>query len=169
MRMVRTVLTIAAAAGIAACVSEDVAYDLMQYTNYESHCFAEAPKHLNGVNWSKARIVNVDIKNGQFPELGVVLKVGQPTILRLNNRDDTQRNFRAGNFMRAVALEYVSVGSRGLKRPCIDGFGIGPGRSAEMRLVPVTAGWYYPEDALVWFIGPTELMSRGGYGVIAVR
>lgn len=173
MRMLRPILTIAAAAGLAACASQNVAYDFVQYAlhhaDQKTHCFTESPKHLDGVDWAKARVVNVDIRDGEFPELGVDLKVGQPTVLRLNNRDDTPRMFSADEFMDAVALEHVSASGRSLTRPCIEGFGISPGGTAEMRLVPVTAGWYYPEDALVWFIGPTELMSRGGYGVIAVR
>lgn len=168
MRMVGSVLTIAAAAGVAACVSEEVAYDLLQYGNYESFCFADAPKHLSGVNWSKARVLNIDIRDGQFSSYGIYLNVGEPTILKFNNRDDTSRNFNADEFMRAVALEYVSTGGHGLTRPCIKGFGIGPGHSAEMRLVPVKAGTYYPEDSLAWYVGPTELFSRGGFGIITV-
>ena len=168
MHMVRSLLTIAAAAGLAACATENVAYDLVQYTRIDGSCFADAPKHLDRVNWSKARVVNVDIKDGRFSTYGVDLKLGQPTILKLANKDDTQRTFGADDFLRAVALEQVSAGGGTLTRPCIVGFGIGAGNTAELRLVPMKEGSYYPEDSLFWYFGPSELLSWGGLGIITV-
>lgn len=168
MRMVRSLLTIAAAAGVAACATENVAYDLVQYTHIDGRCFVDAPKHLAGVNWSRARVVNVDIKDGRFSSYGIDLRLGQPTILRLANKDATQRTFGAGEFLSAVALEQVSGGAGTLTRPCIVGLGIGAGATAELRLVPVKEGWYYPEDSLAWFVGPREMLSWGGLGIITV-
>ena len=168
MRMVRSLLTVTAAVGLAACATENVAYDLVQYTRIDGQCFTDAPKHLDGVNWSRAKVVNVDIKDGRFSTYGVDLKLGQPTILRLANKDDTQRTFGADEFLRAVALEQVSGGGGTATRPCVVGFGIGAGKTAELRLVPVKEGWYYPEDSLVYYFGPREMLSWGGLGIITV-
>jgi|GEM_PF-4636846 len=168
MRLVRSLLTVAAAAGIAACATENAAYDLVQYSRIDGQCFADAPKRLDGVNWTRAKVVNVEIKDGQFSGYGIDLKLGQPTILRLVNKDDTQRTFGAEDFLRAVALEQASGSFGTLTRPCIVGFGIGAGRTAELRLVPVKEGWYYPEDSLFWYFGPREVLSFGGLGIITV-
>lgn len=169
MRIVRSLLTVAVAAGLAACVAGGVGYDVLENTNITGHCQGESPKVLNGINWSKAKAVNFDIRGGQFATAGVDLKVGQPTILRLANKDDTQHSFSAADFMHAVALEQVSTGSATLTRPCLVGFGIDAGKTAELRLVPMKAGSYYPEDSVFWYLGPKEMFSRGGFGIIVIR
>jgi len=168
MRMVRSLLTITAVAGLAACATDHAGYDLMQYSRIDGQCFAESPKHLQGVNWSKAKVVNVDIKNGQFSTYGVDLKIGQPTILRLANKDNAQHAFDSGDFFNAVALEQVSGAGDTLTRPCLLGVGIGAGKTAELRLVPVKEGSYYPEDSFFWHFGPREMLSFGGLGIITV-
>ena len=81
------------------------------------------------------------------------MKVGEPTILRIANNDNTPRLFIDGEFFDSVTLAQMSVGGAKIDRPCIYGVFIDAGKKAEFRLVPLTAGIYFPEDNLFWFLG----------------
>lgn len=168
MGIVRSVSVAAVVMGLSACATGDGVFDITHYVNYEHKCVANTAKHTNAVNWSNAEVIDVAIRDGAFNPAGVHMTVGDPYVLRIANEDDTWRNFYAGKFLDSVALAQVSTGGATFERPCMLGVSIGAGKTAELRLVPLADGNYYPEDAFLWLPIPTEIYSRTDLGVITV-
>jgi hypothetical protein len=80
------------------------------------------------------------------------LTKGRPYVLRIRNADDTNRNFKAGEFFRSVALSRVAINGREKKANCITGVTVKPNQGAELELVAVRHGRYEFEDGYLSFI-----------------
>ena len=149
MGISRSVFLTAFALALTACATEENLY----LTFVNKKCTAETAKKPTPVNWKQAKVLNFTIRDGVFDPAEIYLKVGQPTILRFANNDTIERFFIDGEFLDSVALAQVSVGDAVYDRPCITGMTIGAGKKAELRLVPMTAGIYYPEGSPFWLLG----------------
>ena len=79
------------------------------------------------------------------------LTKGRPYVLRIRNADDTNRNFKAGEFFRSVALSRVAINGREKKANCITGVTVKPNQGAELELVAVRHGRYEFEDGYLSF------------------
>lgn len=128
---------------------------------FNKKCVAETAKKQSPVNWDRAKVLNIVIRGGVYDPDNIHMKVGEPTILRIANNDNTSRYFIDGEFLDSVALAQMTVGGAKYDRPCISGVVIGAGKKAELRLVPLTAGIYFPEGNALWFLGFRQ--GRSGY------
>lgn len=169
MGISRSAALAAAVMGLSACATQDGVFDVTHHVNYDHKCVAATAEHTNAVNWNETEVIDLAIRDGQLDPPGIHLYVGEPYVLRIANEDDTWRSFYAGAFLGSVALARVSTGGATYEKPCMLGVSIGAGKTAELRLVPLAEGSYYPEDALLWLPIPTEIYSRGSLGAITVR
>ena len=149
MGVFRSVFLTAFALALTACATEENLY--LNFVNKK--CTAEAAKKPIPVDWKKAKVLNFTIRDGVFDPEETYLKVGQPTILRFANKDNSERYLIDGEFFDSVAMAQISVGDAKYDRPCITGMTIGAGKKAELRLVPLTAGIYYPQASPFWLLG----------------
>ncbi len=157
MGVIRSVFCAVLALALAACATEK---DLL-LSFFLKKCVAEAGKKQSPVNWNLAKVLNIVIRDGVYDPDETHMKVGEPTILRISNNDDTLRYYFTDEFFDSVALAQVSIGGTVYDRPCISGVSIGAGKEAELRLVPLKSGIYYPQGTPYWFLGlPT---ARPGY------
>ena len=161
MGVIRYVIFSALVMAIAACATEENLF--LNFVNRK--CIAETEKKQNPVNWEQANILNINIRNGIYDPSETYMKVGEPTILRIANNDNTPRYFVGGGFLDTVAMAQVSVGDAKYDRPCISGVVINAGKKAELRFVPQKAGIYYPEGSPLWILG----LQIGKPGFIYVK
>jgi uncharacterized cupredoxin-like copper-binding protein len=89
------------------------------------------------------------------------LTKGRPYVLRIRNADDTNRNFKAGEFFRSVALSRVAINGE-KKANCITGVTVKPNQVAELELAAVKDGRYEFEDGYLSFF-------HGMVGVIHIN
>jgi hypothetical protein len=82
------------------------------------------------------------------------MKEGEPAILQIANADNTPRYFIEGEFLDSVAMAQVSAGGSKYDRPCISrGDHRCRQKKAELRLVPLTTGIFFPASDLSWLLG----------------
>ena len=152
MGVIRSVFFSALALALAACAVGQEPNQIL----FSSECAAETAEKLRAVDWKQAKVLNIVIRDGVYDPDQTYLKVGQPTILRIANKDDTTRYFIDGDFLGSAALARMTIGKAEYDRPCISGVVIGAGKTAELRLVPLKAGLYFPEGSSLWFLGHRE-------------
>ena len=70
-------------------------------------CSTEHDKHLQGVDWEKARKLPLRIRQGDFRPTFMGLYMNTAYELAIENADDTSHTFRAMEFFRAVAVAGV--------------------------------------------------------------
>ena len=160
MAVIRSVFCAALVLVLAACATEEAPVQML----FNKPCVTEISKKQATVNWNQAKVVNMTIRDGVYSPDENYMKVGEPTILRIANNDNPPRYFVDGEFLDSVALVYMSVGAAKYERPCVSGVIIGAGTTAELRLVPLTAGVYYPESSPLEFLG----IQQGKTGFIYV-
>jgi len=161
MKAIRSLVIIVLALGLTACADGGGAPQIL----FNKSCAAGSTKTSTNINWAQAEVLNIAIKNGDYKPDQTFLEVGKPAILRIANNDNTPRYFVESDFLGSVVLAQLSVGSATYDRPCISGVSIGPGETAELRLVPSTEGIFYPKDNAFWLLG----MPEGDLGIIYVK
>ena len=139
---------------VAACTTPD----LDQYWSADS-CREDTIQYVEGIDWSRARIVSIRIRQGEYDPLIIRLLQDQPYIFRIINRDDDFRDFRAVEFFDAVAVDNVSINGIDTGESCITTVTVPPMQTAELRLVAVRDGRYEFEDQPLPLPG---LVSWGG-------
>ena len=149
MGVIRSVFCAVLALVLAACATEENLF--LNFVNQK--CVAEADEKQSPVNWKQAKVLNIAIRDGVYDPNETHMKVGEPTILRIANNDNTPRYFIDGDFFDAVAVAQMSVGGAKYDRPCVSGVVINAGKKAELRLVPRTAGIYFPAGSPFWVLG----------------
>ena len=109
-------------------------------------CSTAPSDALKDVNWEKARIVTIDIRQGAFDPIVLRLRRDEPYLFHFNNRDDSSRTFRSPGFFSSIAVDRVTVGGKDLAEPCMVGINIPARTPVEMRFVPTQDGRYEFED-----------------------
>ena len=151
----------AAVLGLTACGSYHVFYG----TWSQDACLADTAEWLEGREWSEVAIIDIRIRQGEYSPMVTHLSQERPYILRLTNRDDVARAFRAREFFQSVAMSKVTVGGDEKPDPCIAAIWMGPHETAEIELVAVRDGRYPFEDSSYVF---DSLLSGGATGVIII-
>lgn len=100
MGVFRSAMFAAFALALMACATEENLY--LNFVNKK--CTAQAAKEPTPVNWKQAKVLNVTIRDAVFGPDEIYLKVGQPTVLRYINNDNTDRYFIDGEFLDSVSL-----------------------------------------------------------------
>lgn len=98
------------------------------------------------VEWNSVRQVDVRIRHGEFEPSILRLHQGNGYILRLSNRDDTERRFLAPKFFSKLKIESIVVGETVITDSCVAGLAIPPLTVAQMRFVVERDGRYAFED-----------------------
>ena len=161
MGVIRSVFFSALTLALSACAIGEEPNQFLFNQKFSKKCVAETAKKQSPVNWDRAKVLDISIRDGVYDPDNIYLKVGEPTILRIANNDNTSRYFIDGEFLDSVRLAQMTVGGAKYDRPCISGVVIGAGKKAELRLVPLTAGIYFPEGNSFWFLGFRQ--GRSGY------
>ena len=162
MGVIRSVFFSALTLALSACaIGGEEPNQFLFNQKFSKKCVAEAAKKQSPVNWNQAKVLNIAIRDGVYDPNNTHMKVGEPTILRIANNDKISRYFIDGDFLDSVRLAQMTVGDVKYDRPCISGVVIGAGKKAELRLVPLAAGLYFPEGDALWFLGFRQ--GRPGY------
>ncbi|MDP6572816.1 MAG: hypothetical protein QGI06_04835 [Rhodospirillales bacterium] len=159
-RLWRPILAVLAAAALSACAYSEGVY-------IYNVCLEDFSEHAKGVDWSEARIVEVDIVGGgEFSPSYVKFKQNEPQILRITNTENRLRLFRAPKFFRSIAIGKVTVGDREYTERCLAAINVPPGAVAEIHMVPIDQGKYDFDDdpTLVSILYPFE--QNFGFAVI---
>lgn len=98
------------------------------------------------INWARVPEIELRVRNGEFSPMVTHLKQGRPYVIRIRNRDDEMRVFRARDFF--VKNAVIAVGVEGVRaeNTCINAISIPARQSAEVRMVAVTDGTFEFED-----------------------
>ncbi|MEX0694316.1 MAG: hypothetical protein WD075_07730 [Rhodospirillales bacterium] len=98
------------------------------------------------INWARVPEIEIRARNGEYSPMVTRLQQGRPYVLRIRNRDDSLRIFRAQDFFERNAV--IAVGVEGVRSEdtCIAAISIPARQSAEVRLVAVTDGTFEFED-----------------------
>ena len=152
---------VSAAVAAAACTTPD----LDRYWSSDA-CREDAIQYVEGIDWARARIVSIRIRQGEYDPLIIRLLQDQPYVFRIINRDDDFRDFSAVEFFDAVAVDNVSINGVDTGESCISTVTVPPMQTAELRLVAVRDGRYEFEDQPLPLPG---LVSWGGSGVISIN
>ena len=126
-------------------------------------CKVDYSEHLQGVDWEKAKKINVRIRQGDFTPTYIGLYMAQPYVLSIENADDYSHSFRAMDFFRAIALDGVRIGGGRFEAvDCLDGVGVPAGKTTQLRFVAVRDGTYeYDDNSLM--ISLAMIGSGGGF------
>jgi len=115
-------------------------------------------------DWKKAEVVEEEIRDDIYQSGLITMWKDKPYIIRVTNNDDGVRSFNAhALFMASSVLKAVYDGEDA-ETPCLQNVAIGPGKTAEIHLVPLQSGGYdYHETTL--FVGVlTEFTTNGAVG-----
>jgi len=118
------------------------------------------------INWARVPEIELVVRDGAFTPMVTRMRQGRPYVLRIRNRDDEMRVFRAGDFFQKNAV--IAIGVEGERAPetCVTAVSIPSRQAAEIRMVAITDGTYDYEDnyiLLPWVV------SSGPNGVIIVE
>ncbi len=130
-------------------------------------CDDDSSQVLEGVDWYKAKVLNIRIRQGRFSPTYLGLYVSTPYILIIENADDVDHTFRANDFFRAIAVGGVSADEADFKEmKCIAGVTISPHTKTALRFVAVRDGTYeFEDDSLV---NSLAMIGTGG-GFITIE
>jgi len=103
-------------------------------------CDAEIINRAKDLDWQQAKIIDLNIRKGNFAPSILVMTAGMPNIVRIFNRDEDVRAFRAEAFFKNTVLAVIFYDGREVPETCINAIRIGPKKWAELHLVPLTAG-----------------------------
>lgn len=128
-------------------------------------CATVDAKALKYVNWTQVPEVDIRIRHGEFSPMIVHLRQGWPYVLRIRNRDQQDRIFKAYEFFSRVAVVKATVAGKDEAFTCFGAVTVPARQTAELRLVAVTDGYYEYEDSLIPIPG---VFSTGPNGIIII-
>lgn len=136
------------------------------YKGVTRDCFAEPAQHTDNVDWSKAEVVQLRIRQDEFDPITIVLNRDTPYVLRIENADNIIRGFRAAELFRNVALAKVEIGDTESVETCIDNIVVDGNSTGELHFVAVRDG-HYKFDA-GYGLHPFQ-PSISGFGYITIQ
>lgn len=130
-------------------------------------CKDVSPHFLEGVDWYKAKVLDIRIRQGRFSPTYLGLYTDEPYILSIENADDVDHTFQAFDFFRAIAVAGVSADGEDFKEiKCMAGVTISPRTKTALRFVAVRDGTYEFEDNSI--VNSLAMIGSGG-GFITVE
>ncbi len=135
----------------------------------EMYCSSALAGKAKAADWSKAVVVEEFVKDGRFQEGLLEMWENKPYILRLTNQDDATRSFRSRDFFWKSGVFKVVQGDKSNSVSCIDAVSVGPGKTADIYVLPQKTGTYYYYEA--FFDAPylQSLFWTSDMGMIYVR
>lgn len=127
-------------------------------------CSTEIDKHLQGVDWEKAKKLPLRIRQGDFRPTFMGLYMNTAYEMSIENADDTSHTFRAMEFFRAVAVAGVKDAKDDdfQEVSCLQGVTIPPLTTTKIRFVAVRDGSYEFDDNSL-MISLAMVGSSGGF------
>jgi hypothetical protein len=110
------------------------------YTEFGAQCIADAAERVAKVNRLEAETVGLRVRQGSNTPTIIRLRRDSPYVLRIANRDDRNRIFRANKFFGAIALAKVTMGEFESDASCILGIPVPAMETAEVRSIAVHGG-----------------------------
>lgn len=101
---------------------------------------------FENVDWSRARIVEVRVRQGEFTPGIIRLHQGNAYTLRINNRDDEVRRYLSPAFFHRTKVESIVIGDTVVADTCLAGLVIPPLTVAQVRFIAERDGRYEVED-----------------------
>ncbi len=167
IRSWRFIPVLAVALVLSACAREgSVVTALSGDTFYGAGCLSGGSKIAAAADWSKAKTIDVRIRQGEFSRVFLELKQNKPYILKLSNGDDSTRMFQAQKFFRTVALNKITIDGKSFKETCFSAINIPPLKVAEVSFIPTRDGDYSFDD---YFLMMPAFPSLGLDGTITVE
>lgn len=118
------------------------------------------------INWARVPERELRVRDGEYSPMVMRLKQGRPYVIRIRNRDDERRVFRAPDFFEQNAVVAIGVEGQRAETTCVNAISIPARQSAEVRVVAITDGTFeYEDNALLL----PYVMSAGPSGVIVVE
>lgn len=118
------------------------------------------------INWARVPEVELTIRDGAYMPMVMRLKQGRPYVLRIRNRDEDTRVFRAQKFFEKNAVVAIAVEGQRAPETCVTSVSIPTLQTAEIRVVAITDGTFEYEDNKVLL---PFVLSAGPNGVIIVE
>ena len=117
------------------------------------------------INWARVPEVEIRVRDGEYSPMVTRLQQGRPYVLRIRNRDDSLRVFRAKDFFERNVVIAVDVEGVRTEHTCINAVSIPARQSVEIRVVAITDGTFEFEDnaLLLPFV-----FSGGASGAIVI-
>jgi hypothetical protein len=151
--------SVAVTLALAGCSSTDL------MTAYLPGACPDSGGRLAGVEWDRARVVSIDVRQGNFDPIVIRVRRDDPYIFRFTNRDDFTRTFRSAGFFTSIAVEKINIGTEERIHPCVSSVDIPPNVPVEIYFVPVRDGRYEFEDPT---LGIPLVFGGGANGVIYI-
>lgn len=118
------------------------------------------------INWARVPEIEIRIRDGEYSPMVTRLQQGRPYVLRIRNRDDSLRVFRARDFFKENAVIAAGVEGQRAEETCFVSVSIPSRQSAEIRMVAITDGTFEFEDNLVLL---PFVLSAGPSGAIVIE
>jgi hypothetical protein len=135
--------------------------------NFSGQQCKDDSSQLVGVDWKKARALDIRIRQGHYSPTYLGLYMGQPYILSIENADDVDHSFRAFDFFHAVAVAGVSTDGGDFQEvECFTGVTIPSLTKTELRFIAVRDGTYEFDDDS--FVNSLAMIGSGG-GFITIE
>jgi len=164
--MFRIVAAVACILSLAACESmEDFSLeDLVSIGADEDQaaCEERTVRLLEGIPFDDARLIDMEVRRGEFTPVIVRMIQNETYILRLRNRDDEPRVFQSPEFFENVAIAAVAIDNTILDTVCPGpAIELQPGQVLEMQVYAAVDGSYDYYDAS-GLIGQYTTWHAGG-------
>lgn len=158
----RAALILFAAVALSGCMSGAGVERLA----FGGQCVADAAERVSGVDWLEAEAIELGIRQGAYDPMIITLRRDAPYVIRITNRDDEHRYFRAHEFFGSIALAKVLTSGKEFDANCISAVGVAPNETAEIQFVAVRDGRYDFEDIRFLY---APIVAGSGHGVIVIQ
>lgn len=125
-------------------------------------CEERTVRLLDGVRFDNARMIDMEVRRGEFTPVVVRMIQNETYVLRLRNRDDEARVFHAPEFFENVAIAAVAIDNAFVETVCPGpAIRLEPGQVLEMQLYAAVDGTYDYYDS-VGLLGQLTTWHPGG-------
>ncbi|MBT3658953.1 MAG: hypothetical protein HOB37_07810 [Rhodospirillaceae bacterium] len=139
------------------------------FKNPNSKCNSVGADVAKKANWQDAEVLEEEIRDEIYQSGLLYMVQNKPYVIRITNNDDTVRFFRAPGLLRGAAILKTVYNGKSADTPCMRGVAIGPGKTAEIHLVPLEAGGFDFHETAFWFPHVTEFTTNGSVGFAYVQ
>lgn len=134
----------------------------------QSSCVTSQKNKAKVVDWRSIDVVEETIEHEVYQEGLINLRVGKPYILRIHNKDNAIRSFRAPRlFYNSSVLKVVHDG-KAILPTCLQAVAVEPKKTSEIYLVPLEAGYYDYHETVLEIPFMSEIMTNGSVGLAYV-
>lgn len=101
-----------------------------------------ADQQVAGIDWAKAKTVDVELSEYDFTPDKLHFQLGQPYRLHLANDGWEVHDFASKPFFQAIAAAKLVESQKTISEPHLVSIGVAPGKAKDLYFVPVRTGTY---------------------------